>query len=68
MDLYFSDVQPASYFGLNDEFLSSARLDNLFSSFFALKGLINSESFDDNSSYVNMICLFDHEECGSESF
>jgi aspartyl aminopeptidase len=31
-DLYFADSNPSSYVGLNDDFISSPRLDNLFSS------------------------------------
>lgn len=32
-DLYFADSNPSSYFGINEDFISSPRLDNLFSSF-----------------------------------
>ena len=32
-DLYFADGNPSGYVGLNEDFISSARLDNLFSSF-----------------------------------
>ena len=32
-DLYFADANPSSYFGLHEDFISSPRLDNLFSSF-----------------------------------
>lgn len=39
-DLYFADSNPASFFGLHEEFISSPRLDNLFSSFHALISLI----------------------------
>lgn len=35
------------------------------SSFLAMKSLLDLEKND--SSWINMICLFDHEECGSES-
>lgn len=35
-DLSFADSQPSSYCGLDDDFISSPRLDNLFSSFHAI--------------------------------
>lgn len=54
--------------GINEEFISSPRLDNLMSSFTCLKAFSNSNlKYTDNSSFVNVICLYDHEECGSES-
>ena len=31
-DLYFADSNPSGYVGLNEDFISSPRLDNLFSS------------------------------------
>jgi aspartyl aminopeptidase len=52
---------------LNEEFISSARIDNLFSSFAALNSILNPKFFE-GSSFVNAVVLFDHEECGSQSF
>jgi len=63
-DLYFADSNPAGYFGLNDEYISSPRLDNLFSSFHSINALLESEN---HGKFINMVALFDHEECGSES-
>jgi aspartyl aminopeptidase len=57
-DLYMADSNPAGYFGLNDEYISSPRLDNLFSSFHSLNALIESEN---TGKYINMVALFDHE-------
>ncbi|EAR90190.1 aspartyl aminopeptidase (macronuclear) [Tetrahymena thermophila SB210] len=70
LDLCFADSQPATVVGINEEFISSPRLDNLFSSWAALVALTKPEVNQEieNSSYINVICLFDHEECGSESF
>lgn len=70
LDLCFADAQPATVVGLNEEFISSPRLDNLFSSWAALAALTKPEVDAElaNTSYINVICLFDHEECGSESF
>lgn len=63
-DLCFADAQPSAYCGLDDDFISSPRLDNLFSSFHAILALTETEN---PGSFVNMSALFDHEECGSES-
>ena len=70
LDLEFSlaDAQPSALIGLYEEFISSPRLDNLFSSFHALDALINAkESALSESSFVNFAVLFDHEEIGSQS-
>lgn len=39
LDLCFADSQPSGVFGLNDEFISAPRLDNLFSSWAAIVAL-----------------------------
>jgi len=55
---------------MHEEFISSARIDNLFSSWAALRAITNDtvdgkkENLTD-TNYVNIICLYDHEECGS---
>lgn len=61
-DLYFADSQPSSYCGLDGDFISSPRLDNLFSSFHAILALSQTEN---EGSFINMAAIFDHEECGS---
>ena len=69
LDGYLFDATPATLFGLNEEFISSARIDNLFSSFTALNAIIESaETFSKENTFINLISLFDHEECGSTSF
>lgn len=35
MDLFFADSQKSDFVGLNDDFISSPRIDNLFSSFYS---------------------------------
>jgi len=70
LDLEFSlaDSQPSGLIGLYEEFISSPRLDNLFSSYHALDALINAKDTAlDESSFVNFAVLFDHEEIGSQS-
>lgn len=60
-DLYFKPIDPASFVGVDDEFLVSNHLDNLqcaYSSFLAFK---NSKSNKSTNVYVS----FDNEEVGS---
>ena len=68
-DLCFGDGQEAKLIGMYDEFISSPRLDNLFSSWFALQALItkSDKEFVDNCEDINVVALFDHEEIGSNS-
>ena len=49
--------------GLNKELLSSPRLDNITSMQACITGLINGI----RDTGINMICLFDHEEVGSQT-
>ena len=68
-ELSLFDVQKASLGGAFDEFLYSARLDNLASCFLAVQGLVDycgSDAYA-NSAAISMICLYDHEEVGSSS-
>lgn len=65
MELNFADTQPAQFFGLHNEFISAPRIDNQMSSFLAFKAILDMD--ETPSSWINLVCLFDHEECGSES-
>ncbi|MGP1609548.1 MAG: hypothetical protein ACTS5G_02495, partial [Burkholderiales bacterium] len=55
------DVNPPALVGLRDEFIASARLDNLASCFLGLRGLLDS-----TGSNTLLVCS-DHEEVGSNS-
>lgn len=56
------DFQKSSYVGLNNEFIASARLDNLLSCYLGVRALLDSKNA------TNSILVFnDHEECGSAS-
>ena len=66
-DLMLHDLTPASVLGRRGEFLSSARLDNLLSSFAALDALVRSTTTEAATTGIPLICLFDHEEIGSET-
>lgn len=63
-DLMCHDVQPAQLAGWDLEFVSAPRLDNLCSSYLALRALLES---DPEAARVPVVCLFDHEEVGSAS-
>ena len=56
------DTQKAAITGFNDDFISSARLDNLLSCYVAMDALINSDS-----SQASLLVCSDHEEVGSVS-
>ena len=62
-DVMCHDVQPSALVGLDAEFVSAPRLDNLCSSFCGLEALLAHEP----GEHVPMLCLFDHEEVGSTS-
>ena len=51
------------FVGLNEEFVSSPRLDNITST----QALIEGITAADRKAGINMICVFDHEEIGSRS-
>ncbi len=61
-ELSFYDAQKASYVGLRDDFIASARLDNLLSCYV---GMISICSVD--ASKPMLFIASDHEEVGSES-
>jgi len=61
-ELSFYDTQEASFLGLSDDFISSARLDNLLSCYV---GLLSICSVD--AKQPMLFIASDHEEVGSES-
>ena len=69
-ELVLYDTQAPSIGGINNEFVFSARLDNLGMTYCAVEGLIQSvsspSSLKDDPT-IRMIACFDHEEIGSTS-
>ena len=61
-ELSFYDTQKAAFVGLHDDFIASARLDNLLSCYV---GMLSVCSVD--SSKPMLFIASDHEEVGSES-
>ena len=61
-ELCFYDTQPAAVIGLQEDFITSSRLDNLLSCFIGVQALINSD-FKQSS----LLVCNDHEEVGSQS-
>lgn len=65
LDLYLYDCNPSTTLGLQEEFISSPRLDNLLSAFTSITALQDCEDLEDGLAKVAI--LFDHEEVGSKS-
>jgi len=61
-ELSFYDVQAPAMTGLHDEFISSARLDNLLSCYVGLMALL-----DQKALHNTLLVCNDHEEVGSMS-
>ena len=61
-ELSFYDVQPPAYVGLHQDFIASARLDNLLSCYTGLMSLLES-----SEDVTSLLVCNDHEEVGSVS-
>ena len=61
-ELCFYDTQPPAIIGLHDDFIASARLDNLLSCFTGLQAFLASEGCQ-----ASLLVCTDHEEVGSAS-
>ena len=66
-DAMLHDAQPARLIGLDDQFVSAPRLDNLCSCFCALGGLLARLARREPLRLVAGLAFFDHEEVGSTS-
>ncbi len=65
-ELSFYDVQPPAIIGLQQEFLASARLDNLLSCFVGLCALLECSNPEQQMAPGLLVCN-DHEEVGSQT-
>ena len=68
-ELGLFDCQPASLGGIKNEFLYSARLDNLATVFVALETIVEYSKSEDvaTDDMISLVAFFDHEEIGSSS-
>lgn len=62
-ELWIYCAEAPAFYGMNEEFLLSPRLDNLTSVQALLTGIIEGKG----SKGINVIALFDHEEIGSRT-
>ncbi len=61
-ELSLYDTQPPALVGLHDDFIASARLDNLLSCYTGIQALLNADD-----SVTSLLVCSDHEEVGSGS-
>ena len=61
------DTTPSAVTGWKQEFVSAPRLDNLCSCYCALSALIEARAQPAPGARIPVVCLFDHEEVGSQS-
>ena len=64
-DLTLYDTTPACLFGLNEEFISSGRIDDLEMAHAALSALTASAETQPRTPYTRVMAIFDNEETGS---
>ncbi|BFZ61302.1 hypothetical protein YB2330_002364 [Saitoella coloradoensis] len=65
-ELVLFDTQAPALGGLHEEFIFSARLDNLGCSYCAVRGISDAaEKGEHDDGIIRLISLFDHEEIGS---
>ena len=62
-DLYLYIRQKATVWGIEDEYISSAALDDLQCAWGCTQGFMNAEKSDS----ISVLCVFDSEEVGSNS-
>ncbi|MEX0739790.1 MAG: M18 family aminopeptidase [Pseudohongiella sp.] len=64
-ELYFYDTQAPAMVGLHNDFIASARLDNLLSCYVGQQSLLADQQA--NADGFNLLVCNDHEEVGSNS-
>jgi aspartyl aminopeptidase len=69
-DVMLHDLEPSRLLGIDDAFVSAPRIDNLVSCHAAVQSLVAQLDADDwsgDAAGLPIICLYDHEEIGSQS-
>ena len=66
-DAMLHDTQPPQRIGRERELIASPRMDNLASSYAALRALVHVAASGEHTAYRPVVVLFDHEEVGSRS-
>jgi len=64
-DLMLHDLTPSTLSGIDQEFVSAPRIDNLLSCHAAISALASIGS--QSGAFTNVVALYDHEEVGSTS-
>lgn len=67
-DLCFADANPPGFFGVNEEFVSAPRIDNLYSVFASVEAFVELVEKGSESADISVLSVFDHEEIGSQTF
>ncbi len=67
-DLIFYDTQPSCLLGIQKEFISSGRLDNLASTIPLPYAMIEASKNLSDQTSINIACSFDSEEIGSQTY
>lgn len=62
-DLFVYNREKSTFIGWENAFIAAPRIDDLGCVFGSLEGFLESE----NSEYIKMYCVFDHEEVGSRT-
>uniref|UniRef100_A0A1I8AZK1 Aspartyl aminopeptidase n=1 Tax=Meloidogyne hapla TaxID=6305 RepID=A0A1I8AZK1_MELHA len=71
LDLYLYDTQPANLTGIEEEFISGARLDNLVGTYTSITGLVQSlgdEQAFSTDQNIRLVACFDNEEGAASHF
>jgi aspartyl aminopeptidase len=63
-DLYFYEYEKGIIFGLENEFISTGRIDDLQAVYAGIDAMISAKESDDS---INVLACFDNEEVGSSS-
>lgn len=66
-EFYIYNCEKGTLWGLNEEFYSSPRLDNLTSVEGCLSGLLSAKQCGKDDDTISLIALYDNEEVGSRT-